>query len=1257
MTVLVLLGAVFQILLCKQSFAQSVDASGGASGTLSSDPALPVSGSWMGSSAGQTVFIGAGFSFSDGSLVEYTLLDDDSLEIDPVVDDLFGLHLSAAIQATPRVSAAFALPIWLGSSGSQGLEGPKLGDLSLSVPVQLCRLNDSPFRCALMGYVELPTGSPANFLGDGVADVGALMGLHFQPGPLSLSLQAGGGAQKKRALSGLIAAEGQTVGGAYLRTGATVGVLLGERTGLHLESRIIRSLIEQDAVEEALPASLLSPAELMLTFRRSFGAGGDVYSGMSRGLSAGIGSARWRGLVGGGASIGRRPVLGGTPEWRFVVESPSGLPVPSAAIRVGDDELGQTDEEGLFDYKGVLDWSAGVEILTQDYLASVVEEPPQGSTELLVRLAWKPYSVSFSIQDSFGQPIDAEVKVTDLEGSWGQVKPEGDNVFALAPGRWRVEVNAEDYGSQSRDIVVVPGETAPVMEIVLFEVKGDTTLVQRILGPDGEPLEGARVLLDGEPLGTTGNGGVFEIASLTPGRHTLTIMADRFRELRETEVFLDSGKNEFEVSMQRMPGTVQVTATAAGGTVTDAIVRFTGPTRLPPTPLGDSGQREFGPLRPGTWDILVVSPTYGLQERRIIVPENSHELVEVDVVLQPEEEGGANLELRVIDPNGDPIAGAMVLLDGQQFGRLSNGGFVGLQGLKSGFRKIEIQAEQMIQLGGSEFLLSEGTQEALITMAWNPGATQISVRTREGAVTDATVRFIGPLPRAAEEIGRGGRALVVLQPGDWSLIVSSAKFGVQQRALRIEPESNQLHKVDVVLAREDGGLSDLTLQVFNPGGEPIAGAEVFLDGFSQGKTTRSGFKVTERLAGERRLEIRAPAYHTYVEMITLAEGESRHEAKLSWSKGAVFLGVTAGGAPVTDAVVRGIGPGVLAPVPVDSKGKRLLSLEPGDWQLLVSSEAYGFSQVAVNVDENAPGLVDVAVELEAVDEGFGQLLFRVRDQQDRLLKGARIQLDGKDLGAALDGTLLAEMLMPGEVNLLVEADGYQPFSRGDFTIRPGSEQFIVSMEPLSYKVSIRVTDGSGKPVDASVSFTGPSDLPSIQTGVSGEFHGWLPAGDWQVIAAATDLGPLRKSLKIDATKTEHTVDMKLMPTRIQARGKTVIPEKIGFDHDSARLTKAASPILDEISNFVISRPGLVLIEVQGHTDASGKIAYNQDLSRRRAYAVLAALVERGVAPERLSARGFGTQRPLVVGQGEKVYATNRRVEFEIMEQYEYEEPW
>jgi outer membrane protein OmpA-like peptidoglycan-associated protein len=909
------------------------------------------------------------------------------------------------------------------------------------------------------------------------------------------------------------------------------------------------------------------------------------------------------------------------------------------------------------EYQGTLDWTSGVKVVARDYLISSVAEPNNDRDEVVVRLAWKPYSVAFSIRDSFGQPIAAEVKVTDLEGEWGQVVPEGDNVFALAPGHWRVDIAADNYGSQSRDIMVIPGETAPVMEIVLFEAKGDTTLIQRIVGPDGEPLEGARVLLDGEPLGTTGNGGVFEIASLTPGRHTLTISADRFRELRETEIFLESGKNEFEVSMQRMPGTVQVTASSDAGVVTDAFVRFTGPTRLPPTPLGETGQRQFGPLRPGNWNLLVVSPTYGIQERRIIVPENSYELLEVDVVLQPEEEGGANLELRVIDPNGEPVAGAAVLLDGQEFGRLSNGGFVGLQGLKTGFRTVEIRAEHMTQLRSPEFLLSEGTQEALITMAWDPGATQISVYTREGAVTDATVRFLGPLPRAPEEIGRDGRALIVLQPGDWTLVVSSAKHGVQQRSISIEKESNLLHKVEVVLAREAGGLSDFTLDVVNPRGQPVAGAEVFLDSFSQGKTTRSGFKVTERLAGERRLEIRAPAFRPYVEMIELTEGSYEHKVQLNWSKGAVYLRVSAGGEPVTDAVVRGIGPSVLAPVPVNSKGHRLLSLQPGDWQLIISSESYGFSQLAITIDEDSPGLVQLAVELEAVDEGFGQVLFRVRDSQDRQISGAKVSLDGKPVGVTDEGALLAEMLMPGDANLLVEAEGYLPLSRGVVTIRPGSQQLIVVLEAKSYEVHIRVTDGAGEPVDASVSFTGPADLPTIQTGPSGEFRGWLPAGDWQVIAAGADLGPLRERLQIEAGGVVHTLEMRLKPTRIQARGKTVIPEKIGFDHDSDRLTSTSSPILEEVSNFVISRPGLVRIEVQGHTDASGKIAYNQDLSRRRALAVLAALVERGVAPERLSARGYGTQRPLVTERSDEAYATNRRVEFVILEQYDYVEPW
>jgi outer membrane protein OmpA-like peptidoglycan-associated protein len=51
------------------------------------------------------------------------------------------------------------------------------------------------------------------------------------------------------------------------------------------------------------------------------------------------------------------------------------------------------------------------------------------------------------------------------------------------------------------------------------------------------------------------------------------------------------------------------------------------------------------------------------------------------------------------------------------------------------------------------------------------------------------------------------------------------------------------------------------------------------------------------------------------------------------------------------------------------------------------------------------------------------------------------------------------------------------------------------------------------------------------------------------------------------------------------------------------------------------------------------------------------LIIRGVAPERLLARGYGTQRPLVPGRTQDAYATNRRVEFVILEEYDYSRPW
>ena len=51
------------------------------------------------------------------------------------------------------------------------------------------------------------------------------------------------------------------------------------------------------------------------------------------------------------------------------------------------------------------------------------------------------------------------------------------------------------------------------------------------------------------------------------------------------------------------------------------------------------------------------------------------------------------------------------------------------------------------------------------------------------------------------------------------------------------------------------------------------------------------------------------------------------------------------------------------------------------------------------------------------------------------------------------------------------------------------------------------------------------------------------------------------------------------------------------------------------------------VVVEGHTDSSGQVPFNQALSERRVNAVMRYLIDKGLAPSRISAKGFGETRP------------------------------
>jgi outer membrane protein OmpA-like peptidoglycan-associated protein len=71
------------------------------------------------------------------------------------------------------------------------------------------------------------------------------------------------------------------------------------------------------------------------------------------------------------------------------------------------------------------------------------------------------------------------------------------------------------------------------------------------------------------------------------------------------------------------------------------------------------------------------------------------------------------------------------------------------------------------------------------------------------------------------------------------------------------------------------------------------------------------------------------------------------------------------------------------------------------------------------------------------------------------------------------------------------------------------------------------------------------------------------------------------------------------------------------------------------------------IRIEGHTDNQGSAAYNKGLSQRRAEAVVAYLVNKGIDRSRLIARGFGLEKPIADNHTDEGRAMNRRVVFAI----------
>lgn len=118
------------------------------------------------------------------------------------------------------------------------------------------------------------------------------------------------------------------------------------------------------------------------------------------------------------------------------------------------------------------------------------------------------------------------------------------------------------------------------------------------------------------------------------------------------------------------------------------------------------------------------------------------------------------------------------------------------------------------------------------------------------------------------------------------------------------------------------------------------------------------------------------------------------------------------------------------------------------------------------------------------------------------------------------------------------------------------------------------------------------------------------------------------------------------PPRIK---ETLVLQGVTFCFDCDHLSAQAKQILDTDARRLIDANRLNDVEVAGHTDSIGSDTYNRDLSQRRATSVRNYLVQKGVDPKRLSAKGYGEAQPIADNSTEAGRRINRRVELRVLE--------
>jgi outer membrane protein OmpA-like peptidoglycan-associated protein len=136
---------------------------------------------------------------------------------------------------------------------------------------------------------------------------------------------------------------------------------------------------------------------------------------------------------------------------------------------------------------------------------------------------------------------------------------------------------------------------------------------------------------------------------------------------------------------------------------------------------------------------------------------------------------------------------------------------------------------------------------------------------------------------------------------------------------------------------------------------------------------------------------------------------------------------------------------------------------------------------------------------------------------------------------------------------------------------------------------------------------------------------------------------------MDQQETELRAQLLNSGVSVTRVGNQIIlnmPSNITFNVDSAIVQPDFNGTLSAVG-LVLKKYDKTLIDVTGHTDNTGTVAHNQDLSQRRAVAVATILANQGLSQQRFYIAGQGENDPIASNANEDGRAQNRRVEIQL----------